>query len=192
MPLYNPAAASSTYLDPGWTPALNKLIAASKDPVEDTGSLALVSGSVYMIKVPIAGVLSVTNVRLYVVTGGGTLTSGQNFVGLYSEDGQTKIGVSADLSATWNTSGDKTFALVSGPFNVGTAGVITYAYIALLAVGTTGPAIMRQGNSFPNVGMAQSDRYRYGIGATSQTALPATVTTTTLTRVDVGLFAGLS
>jgi hypothetical protein len=184
----NGVDGAPAYPDPG----INKLITWTHDPANDTGSLALVSGSVYMLKVPVFGVKSVTNIRLYVVTGGGTLTSSQNFAALFSEDGQTRVGVSADLSGVWNTSGDKTIPLVSGPFNIGTAGVLTYFYIALLGVGTTGPAILRQGNTFPNVGMAQADRYRFGIGPTSQTSMPGTVTTTTLTRLDTALQAGLS
>lgn len=105
------------------------------------GTAAASSGVVYVIRVPLTGGKTpITNVLLAIQTGGSTLTSGQSFVGVYDSAG-TKIGGSADQASSWTSTGLKTIALTSGPFNTSSP----FVYVVIMSNGTTPPAFARLG-----------------------------------------------
>ena len=74
------------------------------------------AGYVYVIVIPLTGAeTEITNVELYVSSGGSGLTSTENYAAVYSNTG-TRIGVTADQTSAWASSGLKTMALAGAPF----------------------------------------------------------------------------
>jgi parallel beta-helix repeat protein len=155
------------------------------------------SGVVNLIRVNIRRAMSVTNVILGVTTLGSTLTSGQNFAGLYA--GQTAgaytagqlIGTSADQTAAFGSTGLKTIPLTGGPFAL-PAG--TFAWVAVVSNGTTPPALFRSGSlNAPamNAGFAAATA-RWATNGTATTALPGSITPSSNTLAGVGYWAALS
>jgi hypothetical protein len=111
----------------------------------------------------------VTNVVYHITTGGGTLTSGQCFVGLYQ--GGALLAASADQSTAWTSTGLTTTAL-SAPVTVN-QGIV---YAAFVFNGTTGPTLSQAAAVDMNAGFAAASS-RYGTANTSRTSLPATLGT---------------
>lgn len=150
------------------------LTAMNMDPAAGTGFTAPTSGTVFMQRIDVPYSLLISNIHQVVGTLGSGLTAGQNFAGLYTAAG-TRIGVTADQSVAWTTTGEKNMALVA-PALV-TAG--TY-YVALLSNGTTPPTFLRTASSsvladFVNHGLT-ADTARWTTGPTAQTTLPASIT----------------
>jgi hypothetical protein len=117
-----------------------------------------------------------TNIIMSISTAGSSLTSGQNFIGLYSPSG-TLLSGTADQTTNWGSSGLKTMALSSQQTNL-PPGIYTVAFygngstLPTLRVGTAG-------SSWPNAGLATVNS-RFGIANTGlTTALPSTVGTIT-------------
>ena len=117
-----------------WTASDFGYITATFPPEYANAQSAIpTSGTIYGGKLHLPVAASITNVIFYIVTAGGTLTSGQCFAALYQAG--TQIGVTADQSGTWTSTGFKTMALASGPFNV-SAGDIQ---VVFFSNGTTNP-----------------------------------------------------
>jgi hypothetical protein len=105
------------------------------------GTAAALSGTVYLMRVPLYGAsVTVTNILIAIQTQGSGLTSSENFLGLYDNTG-TKIGGTADQTASWGSTGLKTAGLVSGPFT----GTWPFVYVVFVSNGTTPPALARIG-----------------------------------------------
>lgn len=135
----------------------------------------LTSGTAYMSKVNVRSAITATNLNYIVSTAGTTLTSGQNFVGLYDSSGN-RIAVSADLTTDWGSSGYKTTPFVT-PASL-SAGAY---YAAWLTVGATGITVARasaMNSSALNAGLvAATARYTTGgTGFTGLTSLPSPAT----------------
>lgn len=163
------------------------------DPVAITTQTALANtGGVYLIRVNVRVARSVTNVIAYLGVLGSSLTSSENFAGLYSSTG-TLIGTSADQTTTWNTGGStglKTIALTGGPFAV-SAG---FCWVALLFNGTTGPAFGKAGNVssvISNAGFTASTA-RFAITSGSNTSLPGSFTPSASTLQGNEYWAAIS
>lgn len=147
-------------------------LAWALDPGSLVNQVTLTAGVLYGTRLEIRRTMSVTNVVLFCSTAGSTLTAGQNFVGLYDSSG-TRIGVSADQTTAWGTSGVKIAALASGPFTVAAG----YVWAVLVANGTTPPQF-GTGSLFSvgaNAGLAAAET-RFASQGTTQTALPASLT----------------
>lgn len=80
-----------------------------------TGSAVTTAGLLYLAKVPLAGGTKVTNIWFKIATAASSLTTGQNFAGLYSAGG-SRVAVTADLTSTIGTN--------TGPIQ----GALTSAY----------------------------------------------------------------
>lgn len=179
----------STVNNPTFTAPDQNLIAWTYDPslIRGTG-IATVSGTVYLMKVKIVNRATVvTSISMGIETAGATLTAGQSLLGLYDSTG-TRLGVTADQSANWTSTGMKTVALTAPvTLNVGTY------YVAMLSVGTTPPqfATAAGGNVNISVGLT-SGNLRYIIGPTAQTSLPASITLTSFTGSTASRWAALS
>jgi len=133
-----------------------------------TISGALTSGTIYVQRLALPGPITVTNILTGVATAGVTLTAAQNFAGLYDASGN-QIGVTADQSGTWTSTGVKTMALTGGPFAVNQP----FVFAAYLANGTTPPLFARgagAGIGSPIVNLGAS-------GATMATASNGTLAT---------------
>lgn len=165
-------------------PADHGLLAWNYDPIFQTGSTALTSGTMTTAKIRIASQMTVGKIVLHVNTAGSTLTSGQSFAALYNDAGTVKIGQTADQSAAWASTGVKSMALTGGPF-VLSAGI--YA-ISWWSVGTTPPQFNRCNTqtSGNNINLSGSSFLagRFGSGPTSLT--------TTAPAVPLGAYTGLS
>ncbi len=154
-------------------PAQLGIIAESfSNLIAQAQSGALVSGTIYLIRVPLPGVaVPITNVLLAVGTAGVTLTAGQNFTGLFDNNGN-QIGISADQSVAWAGTGFKTAALAGGPFTSSAP----FGYVPVLANGTTPPLFMRAagsliGSQLANLNAAGSN-LPFAINGTVATVLP--------------------
>lgn len=144
----------------------------STDPATNVNQVTITAGVLYGTRLEIRRRISVTNVVLFCSTGGSTLTSSQNFAGLYDSDG-AQIGVSADQTSAWGSSGVKTAALASGPFTVDPG----FVWVVLVSNGSTPPRFA-VGSTFSvgvNAGLAAAET-RFASQGSSQTSLPATVT----------------
>lgn len=149
-------------------PILNGGVAWSMDPVRATTANTPGSGSLSLSRVFVDFKATITNLYLSVQAAGSGLTAGQNFVGMYDANG-TRVGVSADQTAAWGTTGSKTAALtMTGPLEPGVY------YLAFLSNGTTVPHINGGDNALQNIGPLAAP-FRFGSLA-GQTSLPASVT----------------
>jgi hypothetical protein len=167
------------------------LTATNYDPAYGAAATALTSGTVFMQRIDVPYSLLVSNIHQTIVTTAGSgLVAAQNFAGLYTAAG-TRIGVTADQSVAWTTTGEKNMALVA-PALI-TAG--TY-YVALLSNGTTPPSFLRIAVSasvsdLVNHGLTTSTA-RWTTGPTAQTTLPASITMASRVLSGTTYFAGVS
>lgn len=139
------------------------------------------------VKVPVAS--SITGIALYINTAGSGLTSGQNFLGLYDNNG-TQVGVTADQSANWAGTGWMNAALVGGPFNV-SAG---YFWIALVSNATTRPLFGKNNNALSSAlynGLLTAANLRFATNGTG-TSLPASITPASNTGTNLPLWLALT
>lgn len=156
------------------SPADHNLLGWSFDPALaiNTSSAALTSGVEFQTKIRLTAPATVSNVLLAISAAGATLTAGQSFVGLRNAAG-TLIGLSADQSASFAVTGNKTIAIAptsAGSLTMLPAGVY---YVVVLCVGTTMPTLLRAASqSIINVGLA-AGAFRFATLGAGLTALPA-------------------
>jgi hypothetical protein len=183
-----PLAAPWDHVHPrqSWAPEDHNLVTWSYDPsVAGSGSAPSSAGVLNLARVHVPVASSATNVILFITTVGSTLTSGQNFAGLYNSAGNL-VATTADQTTNWGTTGSKIMALTGGPFAL-TAGDY---YVGWFATGTTAPSFLRGvSQSVANIGLTSSTA-RYSTGATGTTAMPAT--TGTLTGASNAWWVGIS
>lgn len=135
-----------------------------------TGTWA--SGTIYAARVVARQTKTISNLSVNITTGASGLTAG--LLGIYDSSGNQRA-VTADQSSAWTSTGSKTIALTSS-YTV-TEG--QYYYLTGIAVGTTGPTMMRTGTgsgspTFFNIG-STSSTFRWGTLA-AQSTLPSTLT----------------
>jgi hypothetical protein len=164
---------------PGSVPDPNLGITAWNFPsgLATTASAPLTSGTVYVMRVPLGTAsTTITNVVAGVTNAGVGLTVSQCFAAVFDHTG-TRIGVTADQSAVWNSTGTKTMALASGPFT----GTWPFVYVAILAnFVTTGPQFTRgagvgTGASVVNLN-ATAANLLTATNGTVQTTMPGSLT----------------
>lgn len=147
----------------------------------------LVSGTVNLSKIVLTSSATVSNVLIAVTTGGGTLTAGQNLVGIYNMAGQ-RLAVSVDQTAAWATTGTKIAALTAP-----VALIEGTYYVAVLSVGTT-PITVAESPGFQstyNANLAAAT-FRHAAGPTGQTALPASITMASNTSSAQSIWCALT
>jgi hypothetical protein len=161
------------------------------DPVYATATSILTAGTVYMVKLNVRQAITATNAVYAVTTAGSTLTSGQNFVGLYDSSG-SRVAVSADQTTNWGSAGAMTT-----PFTAPVSLTAGSYYLAWVSNGTT-PITLARGtglqSAMVNIGLSAAT-YRYttgGTGLTGQTSLPASVTMSSRTIGGITIWCGLS
>lgn len=165
------ASATVSSLQPALDgPPLNNAIAWTMDPCQASSSNNPASGAISINRVIVNYKATVTNFLCSVITAGSGLTAGQNLVGIYDGNGN-RVGISADQSVAWTTTGNKTAALtMTGPLEPG------IYYLAFLTVGTTPPKFY--GGSavaaVQNINFATAP-FRFSF-LSGQTSLPATIT----------------
>lgn len=166
------------------------LLSWNGNPVMFANSSAPATGVLQMIKlnIPFAG--TVSNILITVITNGSSLTSNQNFAGLYNSSG-TLLGQTADQSTNWTSGNLKTMPLTSA-VNV-TPGDY---YVGLLANGTTAPSLLR-GLSAANATLVLSINQTavnasYTTTGSGLTSLPASVTMASRTLASLAFWVALS
>jgi hypothetical protein len=148
------------------------LLAWNYDPVIAINATALATGGeIQLCRVNVRQAITVTNVLYVVTAAGGTLTTNENFAGLYNSSG-TLVGSSADQTSAWEaTTGLYTNALSGGPYALAAG----FYWVAFVVNGTTAPTLIRAGNNgVPAVNLGLSN-------ATSRFAHTATSSQTSLT-----------
>jgi hypothetical protein len=184
-------AADHVHADPNWTAADQGLIAWNYDmPATASGGTAALAtaGTMYVMAVPLRAAASVTNILTEMVAGGSVLTSGQCFAALYQGAAGALLGVTADQSTPWASTGVKTMAIVGGPV-AAAAGIL---YVALWFNGTTGPAPFKTGSSSSTVNITlAAASSRFGTANTSiTTTAPGTLGT--ISAASNGYWVALS
>lgn len=150
----------------------NGLTAWAYDPIAITNSYRPTSGVVQLTRVWLPVDAVVTTVYASLLVTGTTLTSGQNFLGLYSKTG-TRLGVTADQTTSWATTGSKAVALTSSY----TVTASDFHYVAILTNASTTPAFATGTlNSQPINTLGVSGTLRFAVAGTGQTSLPASLT----------------
>lgn len=153
--------------------AVQGFISWDYDPENVSGSgNILTSGTIYLHKLYLQAGTTVNSIAAGIQVAGSTLTAGQSLMGIYNSAG-TRVGVTADQSASWVSPGYKSAALTS-PYSVVTAG---FHHIALLSVGTTPPTFYSTNapSSLFN-GNTSGATLRHATNATAQTTLPSSLT----------------
>lgn len=164
--------------------------AMTYDPCVGPTGTALVSGTVTMSRLDLPAPATISTITTAIVAAGATLTAGQNFAGLYDAAGN-RVGVTADQSASWVTTGEKNMALTA-PY-AAAAGVY---YVAYLSNGTTPAGPLRAGSGGPvasllNHGMTPTNA-RWTTGPTAQTTLPVSIVMASRTLGQNSYFAAIS
>jgi hypothetical protein len=175
--LYAKTAGSWGLLGPvnnTFGPGDHGLIAWTMDPAS-TGSSGTVlsAGFIYMVQVVVRQSVTITKLNVVLGGAGATLTANQCLAGLYDSAGN-RVAITADMSTTWNSAGNKTMNLTASY----SAAPGKY-YIALLFNGTTSPTFAcgsTLGATFtPGNANLAAGSYRWCRSAAGQTSLPSTV-----------------
>ena len=137
--------------------------------VATANSILPAQGTLYVVRVHVPVAATVRNILAAITNAGSGLRAGQCFAGLWSASGGARVGVTADQSTGWATTGVKTMALTS------TANLAAGDYyIGLYANGTTLPNFARGNNqiggAFANAGM--SGNFRVATANTGLTTTP--------------------
>jgi len=177
-----------TEVDQAWAPSQNGLLAANGDPFVAQNAGAAVSGTKYVIRVPVNITETVGNIWIIVTTAGATLTAAQNLCGLYNSAGQ-QLQVTGDQSAVWTSTGAKQMALAAST-------VVTppYVYVEVMSNGTTPAAFARFGQPpSANLNLAGA-LLRCATNGTGATALDASITPASLSTSNTpfSFWVGLS
>jgi hypothetical protein len=131
----------------------------------------VVAGTMTGTKVHVPNDCTVTNLNLYISgTAGGGLTAGQCYAALYTTGGAL-LGVTADQSTNWQTTGNKVMPLAGGPVALAAG----FYDVAWWANGTTPPGFLRgQSSSIVNVGTSATVSRFWTADAALTTTAPAT------------------
>jgi len=160
------------------------------DPMSITtsGGAAMTSGSVHLLKITAATGGTVNNIIIIIGSGTASLTSGQNFAGIYDSTG-ARIAVTADQTAAWSVTASSAQVITMALTASATLQAGRDYFVALLANGTTPPLLsVGGGNSVTasNSGLANAVR-RFSVNGTG-TSLPTSLTLTSNTSTNARPF----
>jgi hypothetical protein len=146
-----------------------------------SAGVAFTAQAVNLMRINVRTPMKISNVWFHLVSAAATLTAGQSFVGLYNASGQLLSGSTA-IDAVLTGAPGAVSAALSNPQYVAPG---FYWVAILVASATTAPKIAVAGNSAvnANVGLSAAQS-RFGVGATGQTALPATITPSAISNTN--------
>lgn len=160
------------------------------DPVMVAGSQVLgTSGVLYVMAVFIRAATSTSTITVAVTATGGTLTSGENFVGLFQNNG-TLLQSSADQSSVWTSTGVKNASITAQALSAG-----WYWVGLLINYSASGTAFARAGSQtagsplVANAGSSGGSR-RFGQISSFGTSL-ASFSTASLADPGITLWAAV-
>jgi len=151
------------------------------------GSGVLVSGQIYLAAFWVRKTVTIANMAVAIQTAGTTLTTGQNFAGIYNAAG-TQVGVTADQTATWG-GGVGTYDMALTASFSASAGQY---WAALLSNATTCPNFR---GSTPAITLTQVGQSaatsRFGRFGTAQTTLPGSITPASIAQASAFAFCAV-
>lgn len=157
-----------------WTAEDHGLIAWSYDcGLAGASSILTAAGTIHTVKLKLRKPASITNILIHVATAGSGLTASQCLAAVFQNG--ARLGVTADQSGVWNSTGVKTMAISGGPVAADAGEVVVGFY----ANGTTLPTFTRSASSatLVNAGLAAASS-RYGTADTGRTtSMPTTLGT---------------
>lgn len=166
MPLFPPTSA------PVPQPAGQGLLAWSADPATAAGGVTTSAGAVYTVRVTLPAAAVVSKLWVVITAAGGTLTAGQNFLGLYSSAG-TRLALTADQTTPFASTGILDAALTA-PYSAAGGNY----FVAVLCNGGTPITLASTSGiaagsvAIGNAGLTAAGGYRFGFAATGATSLP--------------------
>lgn len=165
--------------------ASHNLVAWAYDPAFQSNATTLTGGTVYLAKMHVTTSTNITKLYWFMSTAGVTPTAGQNFGGLYDSSGTRLVTADADATVAGST-GLVTLTLSSTAVTAG-----SFYWAALVFNAGTLPTLARGSGltgsgTACNVGLTAAT-FRFGIGGTAQTSLPASITPASITGTT---FAG--
>jgi hypothetical protein len=168
-------------------PADNGLLAWSCDPAITNGNVSISAGIIYLMRAKMDTTSVITKVGLNLRS---TAPAGlaNAFVGVYTASGSTatRIGQSAEASATLNGQSNPTFVGLSAATSELASGT-TVLLAFLVGSGSTLPTLLGLGSSGrPNAFNSSKPTYRSLVFGTGQTALPATIDLSSASAGDGG------
>lgn len=179
-------AATKLYVDTGdngvFRPADSGYKMTNFDPAATggVGTALAANGVLYAQRLRIDINDTITNLISHVTSAGATLTTAQNFMGLYNAAG-TLLSATADQSTAWSTGGAGYKVAALSAAQAVTPG---YYFIVFLSNGTTRPSMLRSATGSQAItGPATGLNARFSTGGTALTALPATLPTMTASNV---------
>lgn len=166
---------TGAYSQPVILPSDYNYLAWPYPPFLMTGSTTLTSGSLYAIALFVRQTITVTGLAFILSTSMVGGVAAENFGALYSSNGATQLAITADVTATFagGTSSSPKKIPFTSPVVLGPG---TYWATLLANYATTGPAI---GSRTPNPAVQMptgSAPSQTNIVATTQTAMPSTIT----------------
>jgi hypothetical protein len=168
-------------------PSANGLLGWTYDSAAAVNNITLTAGNVFLAKIWINRPGTVTSIATRTVNASGAgLTN--SYMGLYDASGN-RLGVTAELSASWmGATGNRIHPLTSSA----TISAPGWYYVAwLMGALTTSPGFSRSsGIDIQNINLSAS-AYRSASYGSSLTALPATITMSSLTTFNSYLWAGV-
>lgn len=181
------AAGTHTHTSGSVTPADHGLLCWSCDPAVAAGSSALISGTVYLARVPVPADVSVTKIYWGVGNLAVSPVAGQNEVGIYDPSGNKLVAANVDAVVT--SSGLKTTTIASTSL-VGLA----FVWVAFVFNAATPPGLQRTtatiSGGFLNAGLTAAAS-RASTNGTAKTVLPTSITPSAATQAANVIFAAL-
>lgn len=183
--------ASSQPASAAPTPEDQSLLTWAFDPVHAVSFTATASGVLSLIKVWVRQSGTVTNVIYAIANAGVSMTSGQNFLGLYDTTGG-RVALTADQSTNMGGTG-----IITAAFTTPYAAAAGFYWVAILTNSSgSSPQLARSGSlatsGLASVGTSTSAR-RFASFGSGLTSLPASFTPSSTAAIANGTFwVGLS
>lgn len=167
------------------SPATVSLVAWTMDPVTVAGNTGVLNpGVIFLITFWIGSPQTFTTIAYNVSTAGGTLTSTENFLGIYSIGATTasRVAVTSDQTTNFGTTGVREANFTSA--YIGSAPGMYYA--AVLCNGSTGVTLTGGSTAAPlaNVNLSGGS-LRLATYGTGETSLPTTLTLSSLLTTNI-------
>lgn len=199
-------AADSGHTHPAltWLPSDNGLLAANGDPALYATNLVCTAGTLYLAKIQIRQLTTITNLW-WNFNGTGTLGTGSTgtWTGLYAGTGftcttatytagQLMSGTSSDISSLITGAVPLSFALATAQVGI-PAGNFVYAAI-VTNYATTQPSLWRAlgGSNTSSNGGLTAATYRWATNGTGRTTLPSSITLSSNSGTTMTAWAGVS
>ena len=175
-----------------FTPDQHALLSWNFDPSMAPANDILTSGEVRMIKMPsFAKDVTISSIALFVAAVAVTPVAGQNFAGIYNAAG-TRLAQTADLSTPYTVAGFSLQPLTASilmPANTSfwvaflSNAATNVSLAAGLSVSVRGPLV--------NANLTAAN-FRYSLGPSAQTTLPASITMASRTTLPRSPWAGVA